>query len=389
MTEQRKKILYVLTKDDVGGAQKYVRDLASHIDPLRSESKIIYGGTDIPSLSNRLEWWALFLNDWMALFALVRLYRREKPDVIHLNSSKAGILGSFAAGIYKILIRLHPIPYTQNPKVVFTAHGWVFNPTNTLSPLTRWFYIFLHWCAVLFQDTIICVSEYDRRLAEKLHITGSHKLVMIHNGIDYRNLAFLDKVSARKEILQRLEIRNSKLEINHSWIGSIGRLTKEKDYGTLIAAAELVPEAYFFIIGDGSEKTYLKYQISKIKINDRFFIVQPTGEDAKYLKAFDVFVLSSIKEGLPYTLLEAMVSGVPVVATDAGGMREVLRHSPVAPVSPRNPEAMASAIEKLLRDPKLFAQTSATLRHTAEGDYRLKDMVHATADCYDALLSES
>mgnify|MGYP001605324081 FL=1 len=96
------KILYIVTKQDIGGAQKYIRDIASNLDSNKFETKILYGGKDLRWLSNRVWPWALFLNDWLAIFELVKTFRKEQPDIVHLNSSKAGILGSIATKIFKV-----------------------------------------------------------------------------------------------------------------------------------------------------------------------------------------------------------------------------------------------------------------------------------------------
>lgn len=350
------KILYILTKDDVGGAQKYVRDLSTHLDPTRFTARICYGGKEIPSLSNRISL-PFFLNDWRAIREIYLLLKKEQPDVLHLNSSKAGVLGSLAVVIYKIYLRLNPKPYTLHPRVVFTAHGWVFNPTNALSFFTRFFYRLLHRFSAYFTDAIICVSRYDRRLALCYSIAPVRKLLTIHNGID-PNIPFLSQEEAQKEIIKRLEMRprrasprgkNEKLEIDRPWVGSLGRLVKEKNYMTLIEAARLVSDAYFFIIGEGYEIEKLKAQIVNYKLQNRVFLVPSKENDRLLLRAFDVFVLPSIKEGLPYTLLEAMAAGVSSIVTDVGGMPEVTRHCSLATTVPmRNAEALATQIRNVL-----------------------------------------
>ena len=96
----RKKILYIITKSDVGGAQKYVSDLAANLDKSLFETKIICGGKNIRWLSNKVWLWFLFINDWLAIAEIVKLLKKERPDIIHLNSSKAGVIGSLAAFFY-------------------------------------------------------------------------------------------------------------------------------------------------------------------------------------------------------------------------------------------------------------------------------------------------
>ena len=293
------KVIYIVTNQDVGGAQKYVADLA---DNLKQEFniKILYGGQDIQWLSNKVYPWLFFLNDWLAIWELVKIYKREQPQIIHLNSSKTGVLGAIAARLYKVVSRR---PLVVNPKVIFTAHGWVFNPTNALSLTQRWSYILLHKIAGYFQDQIICVSKYDYQLAKYHRIATPNKLTVIHNGIN-PDIKFLNQKTAREILLQKLRPLPHALNPKLPWIGSIGRLTKEKNYETLVETSILVPNAYFFIIGAGDEEAALKTKGLKLKAENLFFI-KPDNNDAQYLKAFDIFVMCSIKEGLPYILLEA------------------------------------------------------------------------------------
>ena len=204
-----KKVLLLVTKDDVGGAQKYVRDLADNLNKSLFQVKILPGGKGgVRFLSNRFLPHYLFANDILAALELFFIFRREHPDILHLNSSKAGVIGSFAAWLYNIS---HLTSHISRAKVIFTAHGWVFNPDNNLSGLRRRFYISAHKLAALFQSKIINVSEYDCQLALKEKIAASAKLVTIHNGINHQ-INFLDKTLARKELIKKLPHPTSRLK---------------------------------------------------------------------------------------------------------------------------------------------------------------------------------
>ncbi|TSC83079.1 MAG: group 1 glycosyl transferase [Parcubacteria group bacterium Gr01-1014_19] len=330
------KILYLVTKDDVGGAQKYVRDLAEEFTKSGHETKIITGGNKgVRFLSNKLRPHFLFANDWLALAELFFLLKKERPDIVHLNSSKAGVIGAVAAKLAGV------------KKVIFTAHGWVFNPDNDLNFAKRKLYILLHKIAARFQDKIINVSEYDKKLAIRHQVGEEKKLITVYNGLDWKNLRFLDRRTARKTIAT-LSQSGSDQGI---WIGSIGRLVSEKSYHDFINAAALVknPEAKFFIIGDGYLKDRLTKVIKKRGLENRFFILPGLAPAAPYLKAFDIFLLSSIKEGLPYTLLEAMAAGVPVITTRVGGMPEIVDGRGLV-MQPQQPDELARAIDFYLKN---------------------------------------
>lgn len=362
------KIIYLVTKDDIGGAQKYVSDLASHLDPEQFDVKIITGGkAGARFLSNAFWPLLLFINDWLALGELFLIFRRERPAIVHLNSSKAGVIGAIAAKLAGV------------PKVVFTAHGWVFNPDNYLGFLRRWVYIIFHKAAALFQDAIINVSEYDRQLALKYKIAPARKLITIHNGLDWENLKFLDKKTARKAI-NALSVNKIDGEI---WIGSIGRLVKEKSYEDFIEAAALIkdPAVRFLIIGDGALKEKLTGRIKQLGLENKFYLVNQMAPAAPYLKAMDIFLLSSIKEGLPYTLLEAMAAELPVVVTRVGGMPEIVTgHGLVMP--PREPEELARAINYLLDHPEEAKKTAKTANNFLKTDLSMGKMLAATREIY-------
>jgi len=390
----RKKILYIITKGDVGGAQKYVNDLTQYLDKDQFEAKILYGGKDLKWLSNKVWPWAFFLNDWLAIWELAKIYQAERPDVIHLNSSKTGVLGAIAAKLLSIRCQVSGVRCSL-PKVVFTAHGWVFNLTNHLRLPVRWCYVLLHKFAALFQDKIICVSEYDYNLAHIHNIAPTSKLTTVHNGID-PNIKFLHKEEARKEIIKKLTPNPLTLNPNLPWVGSIGRLTKEKNYETFIRAAALITKGrknektgklLFVIIGSGPESDKLKAESEKLKVNDKLFFIEPSGEDSKYLQAFDLFVMSSIKEGLPYILLEAMAAELPIVVTEAGGIPEIIKnHENGLMVAQKNPQQLALAIQGLLANENVAIELRKTAKKAVQEKFSLQKMVSKTESVYQELL---
>ncbi len=361
------KILFVITKDDVGGAQKYVKDLVESLDPKKFEIKILTGGKGgVRFLSNVFWPHLLFVNDIAALLELIFKLRKEKPEIIHLNSSKAGVIGAIAAKLAGV------------PRVIFTAHGWVFNPDNDFSFWRRRFYILLHKLAALFQDKIINVSEYDRQLAMKCRIAPPEKLTTIHNGIS--ELSFLSKKDARKAIKT---ISGKLLDAEAVWIGSIGRLVAEKDYRTLVETAALVPETHFIILGSGYQRKNLESKIKKLGLDNRVFIIQDIAPAAHYLKAFDVFVLSSIKEGLPYTMIEAMAAQLPIVVTRIGGMTEIISGRGLV-MPPREPAELARAIKFLLDNPKEAQKFSLEASNFRKTKLNLDNMVEETEKIYES-----
>ena len=219
------------------------------------------------------------------------------------------------------------------------------------------------------------MSNYDRALALQHKIANPRKLVTVYNGISPK-IKFLNKEEARTEILNRIRNWESGIK-NSQWVGSIGRLVKEKNFSALVEAASRIPHSNFFLIGSGQEEKGLHRLIDRLGLNQRFFILPGGNDDFKYLRAFDVFAISSIKEGLPYTLLEAMAAKIPIVATDTGGIPEIIDR----PVKTSDPVQLSGAIKEMLENKKL-ASEQIRLNSKKLTRFSLKKMVEETEKVY-------
>lgn len=316
-----KKILYIVTLPDWGGAQNYIFRLANF---LKGDYDIIvaHGATEnksnfnLSSLCQRegiktrqLKFLGRSINPWkdiLAIFEIKKFLEHEKPDILHLNSSKAGTLGSLAISFSR-----------HRPRVLYTVHGWVFlEPMNALK---RKLYIFLERLASRWRDIILVLGEREKEAAINLKIAVPEKiLVAPHSNLG--SVEFMEKDEA-KEILG--------LPKTKKIIGAIANFYPAKGLSYLISAAKEISDDYFFsIIGDGFLRDELEAQIKDCGLSSRFILHGEKPFAAKYLNAFDIFVLPSIKEGMPFAILEAMSAGLPIVATDVGSVPEMLRHYP-------------------------------------------------------------
>ena len=232
--------------------------------------------------------------------ALLKLFRQEKPDIVHLHSSKVGALGSLAARIARV------------PRIVFTAHGWAFRESrNFLTRLIIWKISLL---TVLMCHTTICVSEKDRRAFRLL----GKKVVTIHNEVPMRSdILFRDDARAA------LGIKSNADKI----IGVVAELSANKNVALSIESVASAREAgahlQLIIMGDGEERTELQKKALEIQPKSAITFLGTVPDAAKYLHAFDALILPSKKEGLPYIILEAHQASVPVIASDTGGVSEI------------------------------------------------------------------
>lgn len=310
----RKKILFVITKSNWGGAQKYVYDLATSLTEQGALVTVALGGTGeadagAGTLAKRLaaaNVRTIFLHSFMrdlspmrdlsAFFELTRLFRTERPDVVHLNSSKAGLLGSIVARL------------TGVPRIIFTAHGWPFaEKRNFLWCAIAWLG---SWKTALFSHAVIVITRSELAVGKNLPFCST-KMHLIHNGVE------LNPVLGLGEIIRAAFPPGARIT------GTVGELTHNKNQISLIEQAKNNPEMCVAIVGEGEDRPMLEAKIKGYGLESRvkLFGFIPASET---LRGFDVFALPSLKEGLPYVLLEAKAAGLPIVANRVGGVGEIL-----------------------------------------------------------------
>jgi glycosyltransferase involved in cell wall biosynthesis len=331
------KILYIITLPDWGGAQRYVFDLANKLQSELEgtvafgkkernnelETKCIASGIKIHQFSNLIRP-INPIKDIRAVFELAKYINATKPDTIHLNSSKAGIIGSLAAALSK-----------HKPEVIYTVHGWVF--MEPMSPFKKQFYIFLERLASQWRDKIIVLGEKEKQIALQYKICPEKKLEIVHHAIQQFNLL------TKKEAREKLNLPQDK-----KIIGTIANFFPSKGLSYLIEAAAKInnPDIIFAIIGDGTERHNYELLTTHYSLQTKLFLLGEKENAAQYLKAFDVFVLPSVKEGAPYVILEAMAAELPIIATDVGNISEMMKgYINKTIVPPADVEALVRAIE--------------------------------------------
>lgn len=381
-----KKVLILVTQSEWGGAQKYVFDLAKNlrndfditvgVGPLcHSDSEARGNGELIEKLKTASIKVKIFKNlvrqispikDLVCFFQLIKFICQNKFDVVHTNSSKAEILGNIAAKIARV------------KTVVFTAHGFVYN--EPMSKIKRTFFLFLEKLANLFSDKVICVSEFDRQTAIKAKICKIEKLVTIHNGLDFDefNRIFFSSHDKRAEL---------GLTVQNFVIGTVANFYTTKGLKYLIVAAEAVvkkfPNTRFIIVGDGELRFEIEKQIKDLNLQDKIILTGFQKDIHSYLKTFDLFVLSSVKEGLPFCLLEASAAGLPIVATKVGGIPEIVESEKSGLlVEPAKPQLLADAIVKIMKNENLICKYGQFGMNNIKNKFDLKNNLKRIREIY-------
>jgi len=386
MPESNKKIkiLYVITKSNWGGAQRYVYDIATSLDKEAFDIAVAAGGNGdlmekladagirtvpVPFLQRDVS----IIKEFLSLFALFKIFKNERPDIIHLNSSKIGGLGAVAAFSFRI--------YKLRPKIIFTAHGWGFNEDR---PYIMRLIIFLaQWITVIFCHKIIVLSR--AMYSQAMYFPFSrNKIFFTEQGL--RPVELTPKIEARKELISAFNKTNpSRKEFPGLWIGCVAEFTKNKGLAYLIEAASksIGYDFRLLILGDGENRDKLELQISKLGLQNKIFLLGFVPDAAKYLKAFDIFVLPSVTEALGYALIEAGHAGLPVVATKVGGIPWIIKDGESGIlVAPKNPEALAEALKKLLDDEELRKRMGKKNRELTFQKFSFEKMLKETETLY-------
>jgi len=379
MEGRKTKIFYLITKGSFGGASRYVLELATGLPKGQFDVSVIIGAGDF--LREKLESSGIrviqlnnlgrdisFKDDWSVFWKLWKILRAEKPDIIHLNSSKIGGLGALAGRLAGI------------KKIIFTGHGWAFNEKR--SWLSRKLILLAHWTTVILCHTTIAVSEKTRQDIEQLPLV-KNRLVTIYNGLP--PIKFFDRAVSRSNLLPG--------KSDKFWIGTISELHKNKGLDILIEAfAKVVKEMLgsslgwsliLVIISDGEEKANLQKLINEKRLDDRIFLLGQIPDARAYLKAFDIFTLTSRTEAFPYTILEAGLAGIPIIASEVGGIPEVITDPEFGIlVPPENIKELDKSLLYMIKRDKYRKIVSANLKKRIQENFSIKKMVEKTIELY-------
>ena len=371
---------HVITRMIVGGAQETVLLAAALADRARFEPVVVCGpqtGSEgslhdevrrrgvelvvLPDLVRQVHPW----HDARALRALTGLFAQRRIDVVHTNSSKAGILGRAAARRAGV------------PTVVHTVHGWPFHDHQPRPVAAAW--RFLERRMAPMTDRLVVVADADRvkGLAAGVGVAGQY--CTVHSSLE---LSRYDATRAsRADVRQELDLPE-----RAPVLGAVNRLSVQKDPLALLDAFALIraalPEARLVVVGDGPLRGEMRRRISDLGLDE---VVTMTGlrtDVPRLLQGMDVFVSASLWEGLPRTIIQAMATGLPVVATAADGVVDVVEDGRTGRLVPsRDPQALAAAALELLRSSDVAERVSRAAMVTVQ-EFDAVRMTRSLEDLY-------
>ncbi|HEY3443685.1 MAG TPA: glycosyltransferase family 4 protein [Paludibaculum sp.] len=366
------KIVYIITRADaVGGASIHVRDMARAMRERGHETTVLVGGlgpvtqqleaAGVPFES--LRWLRRQVNplrDSLAVLELVRVLRRLQPDLVSTHTAKAGSVGRAAA-------RWLGMP------VIYTPHGWpagerMGRKARAVFALVE--RVMARWC-----DAIICVCDYERRLALDKRIAEAEKLFVVRNGV--------------RDVSADLHCNPEQTPVR---ICSVGRFDDPKDHRTLLEALATLRALNWSLdlVGDGPRQQEMQSLARTLGLGERVqfhgYLADPSG----LLAQAQVFALSSRSEAFPRSILEAMRAGLPVVATDVGGVGEAVTPEVTGLLAPAgDAPALAPALRRLVESAPLRRSMGDAARAAYERSFRFEIMADLTWMVYATVQSRT
>ncbi len=343
------KVAHIITLLELGGAQENTLYTCEHLDKNKFDVMLICGkGGILDAQTKNIKTYFVKhlireicpLYDLLAFIKIYKILKKEKPDVIHAHSSKAGIIGRWAAYCAKV------------PVIIHTFHGFGFNDEQNY--LVKKIYILAERLTAKITDKLVAVSYQNISKGLKNKIGNELQYTLIRSGIKLQDYQIdIDVEKKKKEFAI----------INEHIVGMIACFKKQKAPLDFIKTAKLVcnekPDTKFILVGDGFLRKRIEPEIKKLNLEKNVILTGWRKDSNEIIKTFDVFVLTSLWEGLPRVIVEAMASGIPVVATYIDGTREIVQEGLTGfVVQPHETEKMAERILRLLNNPDLRKKLS-------------------------------
>ncbi|NNF07490.1 MAG: glycosyltransferase family 4 protein [Candidatus Eisenbacteria bacterium] len=383
--QKRIKVLHLITRLSIGGAQENTMLTAGFLDKDRFDVEVWCGpqcdeGDSLLAEFNRLGIKLAVLpelvrevnpvKDAVALAKLARRIKKSKFDVVHTHSSKAGIIGRLAAAAAGV------------PAIVHTVHGWSFH--DWMNPLARRVYIGLEKMVEPKTQKLITVSDRDTRKGLVAGVGSSDKYTTIHSGIEVWR--FSDGASDPNSIRSELGLAPDTLIV-----GTVSRLAPQKNPSAFVRmAAELhkrFPDVHFLYVGDGPLRPEIEKEIQEHGLESHLHLLGARRDIPEITHAIDIFVLTSLWEGLPRVFPQAMAAGKPIVATRVDGAPEAIEDAKNGYlVEVHDHKTLVDRVGGLIQNPNLRLEFGARGRDRVYPDFCATRMTEQISDVYDQIL---
>jgi glycosyltransferase involved in cell wall biosynthesis len=362
MTPKRTTVLHIITKMAVGGAQMNTLISCRDITAMGYPSAVLTGPEISPegTFSDLSEKYGIpvftaphlvrklsLYHDIRAFFEIRRVIRQQGFSIVHTHGSKAKFLGRLSAAYSGVPV-----------KIVQTVHGWSF--FDTMNPIQKAFYALLERIGYRLAHSNIVVSPHDIRKGVNWGIGKPEDYQLIRSGVEFES--FFCKRGTGLEARERLGIS----PLHRPVVGTVIRLAPQKHPEAIVDVARRVREScsdvLFIVAGDGPLSGYMRQYIAENGLQDNFMLLGSRMDIPDILPAFDVFLLTSRSEGLPRAMLEALAVKIPVVATDVGGIAELVNGVKNGFLcSHGDIESLSEGVVRLLQSPELREDLLSTV----------------------------
>lgn len=381
------RILHPITRLIVGGAQENTIFTASMIDRKRfnveilsgaqtgSEGSLIHEVQDceipliiLPELVRQINPWY----DQQALLKMTRIMQSGGYHIVHTHSSKAGVLGRIAARRAGI------------PIIIHTVHGWSFH--DHMPPLSKWAYIWLERWAAAFTDAMVVVSQLDKEKGLAADIGHPEQYHLIRSAVPFDD--FYPERYDRSTIRRELNIPPEAIVI-----GSVSRFSPQKNPLDWVRIASLVsreyPGTYFLMVGDGPLRHQVEVLAEQEGMSGRILLTGIRRDIPRMMAAMDLFMITSLWEGLPRVIIQAMCMKLPVVGFRIDGLSEVVRHELTGFLTtPSDLAQMAVYCGYLLQNANRRQEMGKEGHAMATDDFNMPMMIRKIESLYAELLEK-
>ena len=367
------KVLRIIARLNVGGPARHVVWLTAGLKPdydtLLVAGIVPPGEDDMSYLARQADVTPMTLTemsreisvkDAITVLKLYRLMVRERPDIVHTHTAKAGTVGRVAGFLYRWMTPAILLGRPRRCRFVHTYHGHVFHsyygPTKT-----RLFLAIERLLAKLATDRIVVISSQQRNeIHEQFGVGRREQFAVVPLGID---LSIYENWAARREAFRREQLGVGSDEI---LVGIIGRLTEIKNHQLFLQVAAQLKQiskkkVRFVIIGDGALRPQLESQTDALGLREDVLFLGTRNDPENFYPALDIVALTSLNEGTPLSLIEAMANERPVIATAVGGVVDLLGPKLEAAdgyhvcergvlIEGQNVEGFAAGLERLIED---------------------------------------
>lgn len=368
------KVLEFIDKTFLGGGQKNLLSLIDYLDKDLFDLSVCSNpqGHLVDELKQRnVTHYPVSMNkrfNKKPIKEIEAILRENKFDIIHTHGGVAGFYGRWAARKYRQL------------SVVHTLHGVHYLYYRNI--IKKHLYICLERIFSRFTDAVIFVSQANIKKGRKFKLASKEKMVLIENGIDF---SMWENQNLEKN--KEYETRKGPL------LGTVARLHPQKNIPLLLKAGAKMKERYpglkIFIVGDGPLRGKLERLNKRLGTNEAIDFLGERKDIPSLISKLDIFVLPSLWEGLPYVLLEAAAFKKPVVGTDVDGIREMIKNERTGIlVSPKKPEDLAEAVERLLKNREWAEKMGCDLYKSVREKYSISTMVDKIQELYTRLFHQ-